>query len=106
MAFIQVARLSALPPESVLEVMVDGEPYAICHTGGAVTALGGVCAHRGGPLGQGQVHEGRVICPYHLWEFDCRTGDCLFDPAKPVATYEVKIEGDHILMQVPDARTA
>jgi nitrite reductase (NADH) small subunit len=106
MALIPVARLSALPPESVLEVMVDGQPYAICRTGGAVTALDGVCPHRGGPLGQGQIHEGRVICPYHLWEFDCRSGECLFDPAKSVAAYEVTLEDDNILLQVPDARTA
>lgn len=101
MPFIPVAKLSALPPDSVLEVMVGDRPFAICNAGGAITALDGVCIHRGGPLGQGQVHDGRLMCPYHLWEFDCRSGAYAGDPAKGVAVYEVKVEGDEILLQVP-----
>ncbi len=101
MAFQKVAQLSALPPDSVTEVMVDGRPYAICNVGGSVRALSGVCVHRGGPLGQGQIHEGRVVCPFHLWEFDCATGENDFDPAKRVPTFEVKVEGDDVLLQLP-----
>jgi nitrite reductase/ring-hydroxylating ferredoxin subunit len=101
MAFQKVAQLSALPPGSVTEVMVDGQPYAICNVGGAVRALSGVCVHRGGPLGQGQIHEGRVVCPFHLWEFDCVTGENDFDPSKRVPTFEVKVEGDDVLLQLP-----
>jgi nitrite reductase/ring-hydroxylating ferredoxin subunit len=100
-AFIPVGKLSALAPDTVLEVMVGEQPYAICNVGGVITALNGVCLHRGGPLGQGQIHDGHVVCPYHMWEFDCRTGANGFDPTKGVATYEVKVEGDDILLQVP-----
>jgi nitrite reductase (NADH) small subunit len=103
MAFISVGKLSGLPPESVLEVLVDEQPYAICNFGGAVYALNGVCLHRGGPLGQGQIHDGRVVCPFHLWEFDCRTGEYEHDPSKRVATYQVKIENDDILLEVPES---
>ena len=102
MPLIHVGRLTDLPPESVTEVMVGEQPYAICRVGGAVTALNGICLHAGGPLGQGQIHKGRVVCPYHLWEFDCRTGEYDYDPSQRVATYEVKLEGDDILLQVPE----
>jgi nitrite reductase/ring-hydroxylating ferredoxin subunit len=101
MPLVKVARLSALPPESVTEVLVDGQPYAICNVGGTVRALSGVCLHRGGPLGQGQIHGGRVVCPYHLWEFDCATGEYDFDPSMRVPVFEVKVDGDDILLQVP-----
>ena len=101
MPFVPVAKVSALPPDSVIEVMLGDQPYAVCNSGGEITALDGVCIHRGGPLGQGQIHDGRVICPYHLWEFDCRTGANAFDPSTGVATYPVKIEGDDILLQAP-----
>jgi len=100
MAFVPVARLSALPPGTVLEVMIGEQPYAICNVGGEITALNGICLHRGGPLGQGQIHHGRLVCPYHLWEFDCRTGDTPFDQRR-LATYEVKVEDGEILLQVP-----
>jgi len=103
MPFVAVGKLSSLPPESVMEVLVDGRPYAICRVGASVHALNGVCLHRGGPLGQGQIHDGRVVCPFHLWEFDCRTGEYEYDPTKSVATYEVKLEGDEILLQVSES---
>ena len=102
MPFVKVASLSALPPESVLEVLVDDYPYAICNSGGEIRALSGICIHRGGPLGQGQIHDGHVVCPYHMWEFDCRTGEYDYDPTKCVATFEVRVEGDDILLQVSE----
>jgi nitrite reductase (NADH) small subunit len=103
MPFLKVAQLSALPPESATEVMVSGQPYALCRVGGEVRALNGICLHRGGPLGQGQIHDGHVVCPYHLWEFDCRTGEYDYDPSKRVATYEVRLDGDDIFIQVPES---
>jgi nitrite reductase/ring-hydroxylating ferredoxin subunit len=101
MPFIKVARLAEVPPDSVIEVSVGETLYAICNIQGEISALSGVCLHQGGPLGQGQVAEGRVICPWHGWEFDCRTGENSFDPAERVPTYPVKVEGDDILLQVP-----
>ena len=101
MAFLKVAELAQVPPESVLEVMVGEQPYAICNTGGQVRALSGICPHRGGPLGQGQIHEGHVLCPYHLWAFDCATGAYDYDRSKGVATFDVKVEDGAIYLQVP-----
>ncbi len=101
MPLVHVGKVSALPPDSVMEVLVDDRPYAVCNLAGEIHAIDGVCLHRGGPLGQGQIHDGRIVCPYHLWEFDCRTGEYDYDPARRLATFEVKVEGDDILLQVP-----
>jgi len=101
MPFVKVASLRALPPGSVQEVLLNGEPYAVCNVDGVIRALHGVCIHRGGPLGQGQLHEGRVVCPFHLWEFDCATGEYDFDPTRRVPTYPVRVEGDDILIEAP-----
>lgn len=98
---MNVGKVSGLPADSVMEVMVGNAPYAICNVGGAIRALSGVCLHLGGPLGQGQIRDGRVVCPYHMWEFDCRTGEYDANPRMRVPTFEVKIEGDDILLQVP-----
>jgi len=101
MPLLKVGTLAQLPPESVMEVMVGEQPYAICHSGGAIRALSGVCIHRGGPLGQGQIHQGCVVCPYHMWEFDRATGEYDYDPTKRVPTFEVQVEGNDIFLQVP-----
>ena len=101
MPFVKVGALSGVPENSVIEVSVGDDLYAICNVRGNLHALSGTCLHQGGPLGQGQVADGRVICPWHAWEFDCRTGENIDDPTQRVPTYEVKVEGDDILLQVP-----
>jgi nitrite reductase (NADH) small subunit len=101
MPFIKVGAVSDVPEDSVMEVTVGEDLYAICNLGGTLHALSGVCLHQGGPLGQGQIAGGRVICPWHAWEWDCRTGENPDDPAERVATFEVKVEGGDILLQVP-----
>src|SRR5215467_555487 len=101
MPFIKVASVAEVPLDSVIEVSVGETLYAICNVQGEITALSGVCLHQGGPLGQGQVADGRVVCPWHAWEFDCRTGENPFVPGQCVPTYPVKVEGEDILLQVP-----
>ena len=101
MAFVKVGSAAALEPASVMEVMVGDMPYAICNVGGKVTALRGICPHRGGPLGQGAINGTNVVCPWHAWEWNCSTGENDMDATKKVDTCEVKVEGDDILLNVP-----
>ena len=39
-----------------------------------------------------------VICPWHEWAYDCRTGENDFDPAVKLDRFTVKVEGDDILL--------
>jgi nitrite reductase (NADH) small subunit len=34
------------------------------------------CPHRQGPLADGIVGAGTVLCPFHAWKFDLETGRC------------------------------
>jgi len=101
MAFVKVAGVSEIPPDSMREVTCNGDYYAICNVAGEIYAVHGVCLHRGGPLGQGALHGHHVVCPWHAWEFDCRTGANEFNPVEKVATYAVKVEGDDVMIDIP-----
>ena len=102
MPLVRVASLSQLSSDSVTEVAVGSTTYALCNVGGRVTALSGMCLHRGGPLGQGILHGKNVVCPWHGWEWDCQTGSNDYDPTLRVPTVAVRLEGDDILLDVPD----
>jgi nitrite reductase/ring-hydroxylating ferredoxin subunit len=102
MPFVKVAQLSALPPGTLTEIDLGGELYALCNAGGTVSAIGGTCPHRGGPLGQGAMHGDNVVCPWHAWEWNCRTGANDFNPDHKVPVYAVQVNGDDILLEVPD----
>jgi nitrite reductase (NADH) small subunit len=98
MAFVKVGSLSTLPPGSVTEVTLGEKSYAICNIAGELHALDGICPHAGGPLGQGNVVDNMVICPWHEWSYDCRTGENDFDPTVKLDVFPVKMEGDDILI--------
>jgi nitrite reductase (NADH) small subunit len=100
MAFVKVATLADLESNPLIEVLVSGNPYALCKFDGAIHALNGLCPHQGGPLGQGELNGPMVTCPWHAFEFDCRTGKNDWDDS--VETYPVKVEGDDILIDLPD----
>jgi len=60
---------------------------------------GNTCLHRGGPLGQGVISGGKVVCPWHGWEWDPKTGEA-GPPGAKVAVYPVKIEGGDVLVEM------
>jgi nitrite reductase/ring-hydroxylating ferredoxin subunit len=101
MPFVEVARLEDLAPGRSLEAIVGVETLVVCNHQGTLHALDGVCPHRNGPLGAGNFADGRVICPYHGWEFDCVTGEYDRDPTVRLKKFPVRVEGDRILVDVP-----
>lgn len=98
MAFVKVSALSSLSRGSVTQVEASEQPYAICNVDGQVYALSGTCPHAGGPLGEGTLQGAVVVCPWHGFEFDCRTGENDMDPTMRVERFAVRVEGDNILL--------
>ena len=80
------------------EVSLDGTPFALCNHEGEVHALWGTCPHAYGPVGQGLLHGPWVVCPWHEWAFDCRTGANDYDAAVKLDRFAIKVEGDDILL--------
>ncbi len=98
MPFTRAAPMAMLPPGSMLETSAAGRAVAVCNVDGELFAVDGTCPHRGGPLAQGALHGHTIVCPWHAWEYDCRTGEMNFNPAVKLATYAVKAEGGDILV--------
>jgi nitrite reductase (NADH) small subunit len=42
----------------------------IANVDGTFSAMDNICLHRGGPLGQGMIANGKLICPWHAWAWD------------------------------------
>ncbi len=70
----------------------------VANVGGEYHAMNNMCAHRGGPLGQGPVLDGKVICPLHGWMYDPKTGVPEDDPHRVVAVYKLRIEGEDVFV--------
>jgi nitrite reductase (NADH) small subunit len=100
MALVKVASLPEMEKYPLIEASVGAATYAICKVDGKIYALDGTCPHRGGPLGQGALNGHQITCPWHAWEFDCRTGENDIDANLKVPVFEAHIYGDDILIDV------
>lgn len=81
--------------------VAEGRGFVVCRDGaervalfryeGGISAISNVCAHQGGPLGEGRIIDGCVTCPWHGWQY--RPGDGCSPPpfAERLPTYRVRI---------------
>jgi nitrite reductase/ring-hydroxylating ferredoxin subunit len=101
MALVKIGSLKLLPPGSATHVELDdGSAVAVCNVAGALYAIDGICPHSGGPLGYGALDGPILTCPFHGWEFDCRTGTMPGDDLKLQTTYPVKVEDGEIFVEL------
>jgi len=98
--FVRLASLSELPPGTGREVEHGGRIVALFNQGGEVRAIDGLCPHQGGPLADGELDGPIVTCPWHGWQFDIRTGKSTFGTKLTQPCFEVKLDGDDILVRV------
>ena len=92
---------SELPPaDEAKEFACGAKTICIANVNGVYSAMDNVCLHRGGPLGQGMIEGGKLVCPWHGWAWDTKTGVAAQDPSMKVAVYPLKIEGGDVLVEI------
>ena len=99
--YVEMAKLSELPPGSAKEVEHDGRIFALYNVDGRLAAIDGICPHQGGPLAEGPLVGTVVTCPWHGWQFDILDGRSGISDKLRQPTFEVKVEGDAILVAIP-----
>jgi nitrite reductase/ring-hydroxylating ferredoxin subunit len=100
MPFVKIATQSELPPVNQAKEFHCGEKtICIANVNGEINAMDNVCLHLGGPLGEGVVEDGKVVCPWHGWAYHPKTGEAN-DSGEKVAVYPVKIDNGDVLIDV------
>jgi nitrite reductase (NADH) small subunit len=75
---VTLGSLSAIPPGEGRTFVVGARRIAVFRArDGAVFATQAECPHKNGPLADGLLGSGTVICPLHSLKFDLRTGQAL-----------------------------
>ena len=65
-----------------------------------IARLGDMCGHRNAPLSRGKLAGHIVECPLHFAQFDVRSGKLIDGPVSTdVRSYEVKVDGGHVLVR-------
>ena len=98
---VKVAHTKDLTPGKAAAVELEGNRIAVFNVDGAFYAIEDTCPHAGGPLSEGKVDGGKVICPWHDAAFDLKTGDVLSPPAfDGVKSYKVVVEGNDVKVEL------
>lgn len=108
MAKYVVATVGEIPPGGRKIVEIAGRSIGVFNIAGEFFAIRNSCPHQGGPLCKGMVsgfllatvpgqytylRKGEIVrCPWHGWEFDIKTGQSWYDPARTrVRRYKVTV---------------
>ncbi len=98
---IRLGSLSDMPADNTAkEIECGGKLYCVTSVGGRLSVMDNVCPHRGGPLGTGVIDDGKLICPWHGWQFDPATGKATQIPQVEVPAYPVMVEGEDVFIEI------
>jgi len=101
MPFVKIATQSDLPAiNEAKEFPCGDKTICVANVNGEISAMDNICLHRGGPLGEGVISGGKVVCPWHGWEWDPKTGEAAQNANAKVAVYPMKIENGDVMVEI------
>ncbi len=90
--WIDVGAPDDIPDDRARTVCTPaGERIAVFKHAGVISAVTNVCAHQGGPLGEGKIIDGCITCPWHGWQYRPHDGRSPPPFQEKIATYQVRI---------------
>ena len=104
--FLEIAPADQLPDGERMFIEVEGKSIVIFNLAGGLFAIGDVCSHDNGPVGDGEIEENEIICPRHGGRFDIRTGKATSLPAvMDIPSYPVREKDGMIEIGMPKDKT-
>ncbi len=112
---VQVGKTGELKDGTMQEVTVQGRKILLARVGDKYYAADNRCPHTGGNLSRGKLEGTMVTCPLHGSQFDLGDGHVVrwtrwsgllstvnkaLKSPRPLATYQVRVDGDRILIEV------
>ncbi|SDR34260.1 Ferredoxin subunit of nitrite reductase or a ring-hydroxylating dioxygenase [Rhizobiales bacterium GAS191] len=125
MTDISVGSSAALAKRQRIVVEIDGVSIGIYHRDGAFTAFLNRCPHMGGPVCQGKLMprtlerigadggslglafsktDEHIVCPWHGYEFDTRSGRHPANPRLRLTPVPVRVAAGEVIVTLPERR--
>ncbi len=99
--WVKLCSAADAPAEgNVMEAEAAGVSVCLARLNGDLAAVDNICPHRGGPLGQGWIEGQAVVCAWHSWAFDLKTGVAEPPERSRVDVFPVRIVGDDVLVDL------
>jgi len=100
--WVRIAQVDSIPLREGRAVQIAGHDIAVFNLGNRFLAVENKCPHRGGPLADGIVSGGNVVCPLHAWKVDLASGEVTNQAAPPqcVKTFPTRVENGVISLEI------
>lgn len=96
--FVDVCSVGEIKNNCAKVVTLAGERVAVFKYDGKVSAISNVCQHQNGPLGEGQIVDGCVTCPWHGYQYLPDSGASPPPFAEQVPTFNVRVVEGRVLV--------
>lgn len=118
--WVEVGTVADFVDGSRAIVRVGDREVFVVRSGDDFYAYENRCLHQGGPVGEGMMigkveaelgsngeligerfseDEIHIVCPWHGWEYDIRSGRCAADRSMGLRQHEVEIRGVHVYVR-------
>ena len=98
---MRVAAAAELSSGRMIVVEIEGRDVVVVNDDDRYYALDNRCPHLGGPLGKGRLEEGAIVCPWHGWRWDPKSGRAVWPQVDwRTFSYPVVVEDGQILVRV------
>ncbi|MCZ6650053.1 MAG: Rieske (2Fe-2S) protein [Acidobacteria bacterium] len=97
--FTRVAAVDEFRTDRGRMVYYQGTKVAVFRQGDSFFAVNDRCPHMGAAMSGGRITKGIIRCHMHGWEFDVTTGECKTKKWAKLPRYEVRIEGNDLLLR-------
>jgi 3-phenylpropionate/trans-cinnamate dioxygenase ferredoxin subunit len=100
--FFVIGGVEEIQPGQRIFIEINQEPVVVFNIAGNIFAIGDICTHDGGTLGDGSVEGHAVICPRHGARFDIITGKALTLPAvTDTPAYPIRVVAGQVEIGLP-----
>jgi 3-phenylpropionate/trans-cinnamate dioxygenase ferredoxin subunit len=100
--YLDIAPTTELPNGERLFIEVEGKSLVVFNIADQYFAIGDICSHDDGPVGDGDIEGLNIVCPRHGGEFDIRTGQAVQMPAVvDIPAYPVRVVDGIIQVGIP-----
>jgi methionine sulfoxide reductase heme-binding subunit len=96
--FVDVCGVAEIPDKRAVVTCLSGERVAVFRYDGRISAISNVCQHQNGPLGEGRIVNGCVVCPWHGFEYFPDSGASPPPFTEKVPTFDVRVREGRVLV--------
>ena len=96
--FVDVCGTDEIREGRARTVCLTGERVAVFRYDGKISAVSNVCRHQSGPLGEGKIVGGCIVCPWHGYEYEPSSGRAPAPFTERLPTFSVRVAGGRVLV--------